>query len=157
MAIKTNALRKLDQAHIKYETRTYEVDENDLSGMHIIEQLNQNPRNVYKTLVLQSDKKEYLVCCIPVDHEIDLKKLAKVSNHKKVEMIAMKDLLSITGYMRGGCSPIAMKKSFPTYFHNDILNIDEVYLSAGKRGIQMCVKPSDIIKLLNATVEDVTK
>ena len=157
MKVKTNALRLLDQAKIKYDIETYEVDESDLSGVHVIEMLHQDPKMVYKTLVLHGDKTGYLVACIPVDQEIDLKKLAQVSHNKKVEMIKQKDLLSITGYIRGGCSPVGMKKKFPTYFHSDINDLEKVYLSAGKRGIQMIVSPEDILKITNGTSEDIIK
>lgn len=157
MASKTNALRKLDQHRINYEVCVYEVDEDDLSGNHVVEVLNQKANEVYKTLVLQGDRKGYIVCCIPVNEELDLKKVAKCTNYKKVEMIAMKDLLAITGYIRGGCSPVGMKKQFPTYFQRDILNLDKVYLSAGKRGMQMVVSPNDIISLVNGKTEDLIK
>ena len=152
--VKTNALRVLDKSSIPYQLQTYSVDESDLSGMKVVEKLNVDLKKVYKTLVLQSNDKQYLVCCLPVNCEVDLKKLAKLSNHKKVEMIAMRDLQAITGYIRGGCSPVAMKKQFPTYFQEDILLLDEVYLSAGKRGVQMIVKPQDIISLVNGQVGD---
>ena len=111
--IKTNVLRLLDQQHIDYKTREYEYDDNHLSGEHIVHQVDLEADEIYKTLVLH-DHHEYLVCCIPVMEEIDLKKLAKVSGHKSVEMLHQKDLLPLTGYMRGGCSPIGMKKKFPT-------------------------------------------
>ena len=152
--VKTNALRVLDKSSIPYQLQTYSVDESDLSGMKVVEKLNVEFKKVYKTLVLQSNDKQYLVCCLPVNCEVDLKKLAKLSNHKKVEMVAMRDLQAITGYIRGGCSPVAMKKQFPTYFQEDILLLDEVYLSAGKRGVQMIVKPQDIISLVNGQVGD---
>lgn len=152
--VKTNALRVLDKSSIPYQLQTYSVDESDLSGMKVVEKLNVDFKKVYKTLVLQSNDKQYLVCCLPVNCEVDLKKLAKLSKHKKVEMIAMRDLQAITGYIRGGCSPVAMKKQFPTYFQEDILLLDEVYLSAGKRGVQMIVKPQDIISLVNGEVGD---
>ena len=106
--MKTNVLRLLDYQHIYYETKEYDYDENDLSGKHIIEQVDLKPEEIYKTLVLHSGN-DYLVCCIPVMEEIDLKKLAKASGHKSVEMIRQKDLLPLTGYIRGGCSPIVMK------------------------------------------------
>ena len=126
--IKTNALRILDQKKINYDIKEYEYDEEHLSGEHVLEQVDFNENEVYKTLVLKG-LKEYIVCCVPVLEEIDLKKLAKASNNKSVEMIHMKDLLSITGYIRGGCSPIGMKKKFRTYFQQDIINIEkgEIY------------------------------
>ena len=114
---KTNVMRLLEKAKISYEHREYEVDENDLSGTHAADLLGVDHRTLFKTLVLHGDKTGYLVCVIPVDEEVDLKKAARVSGNKKVEMLAMKDLLPVTGYIRGGCSPIGMKKPFPTWIH----------------------------------------
>lgn len=154
--IKTNALRLLDQAHIHYETKEYEYDEEHLSGDHIISQVDFEANQIYKTLVLHCEK-EYLVCCIPVLEEIDLKKLAKLSGYKKVEMLHQKDLLGVTGYIRGGCSPVGMKKVFPTYFQEDILTIDKVAVSAGKRGIQMILSPQDLVSYVHGVCGDVIK
>lgn len=154
MANKTNALRMLDKEKIAYWIKEYQVNEEGLSGEHLIKQLGLKAEEVYKTLVLIGDKKEYLVACIPVDKEIDLKKLAKLSHHKKVEMLHQKDLLSITGYIRGGCSPIGMKKLFPTYFQEDILQLKEVYVSAGKRGLQVILSPQDLIHVVKGQIGD---
>lgn len=154
--IKTNVLRLLDQANIDYEIREYEYDEEHLSGSHIVEQVDLEEDEIYKTLVLKGDK-EYLVCCIPVNNEIDLKKLAKASHNKSVSMIHQKELLPITGYMRGGCSPIGMKKKFITYFQEDILLIDRIAVSAGKRGIQVILKPQDLINYVQGICVDVIK
>ena len=153
---KTNALRLLDQKKISYEIKTYQYDEDHLSGEHIIGQVDLKGDAIYKTLVLH-DKSEYLVCCIPVLEEIDLKKLAKATKHKSVAMIPQKDLLKITGYIRGGCSPIGMKKQYPTFIQKDIVNQTEVAFSAGKRGMQMIVAPNDIINVTGATLVDVIK
>lgn len=153
MANKTNALRMLDKAKINYQTKEYEVQE-DLSGVHLIKQLGLNAKEVYKTLVLIGDKKDYLVACIPVDQEINLKKLATLSHHKKVEMLHQKDLLATTGYIRGGCSPIGMKKLFPTYFQEDILSLEKVYVSAGKRGLQVILSPQDLINMTHGRTGD---
>ena len=117
--LKTNACRILDKAKIPYEEREYPVDENDLSGVHVAEVLGVSPECIYKTLVLKGDKTGYLVMVIPVAEELDLKKCAKVSGNKKVEMIPMKDLQGITGYIRGGCSPVGMKKAFPTFIQEE--------------------------------------
>lgn len=155
--MKTNALRLLDKQKIKYETKEYEVNEEDLSGIHITQQLQLSLKEVYKTLVLNGDKTGCLVACIPVDKEVDLKKLAKQSNNKKVEMIHQKDLQVVTGYLRGGCSPIGMKKLYPTYFQLDILELERVYVSAGKRGLQVILKPQDLIKLVNGKSTDIIK
>lgn len=152
--IKTNVLRLLDQVHIDYEIQEYEYDENQLSGNHIVDQVDLEANEIYKTLVLKGDK-DYLVCCIPVNHEIHLKKLAKVSRNKSVEMIPQKELLPLTGYMRGGCSPIAMKKKFKTYFQEDIILIDRVAVSAGKRGLQVILKPQDLIDYVDGICVDV--
>ena len=154
--IKTNVLRLLDQQHIDYKTREYEYDDNHLSGEHIVHQVDLEADEIYKTLVLH-DHHEYLVCCIPVMEEIDLKKLAKVSGHKSVEMLHQKDLLPLTGYMRGGCSPIGMKKKFPTYIQEDILLLDRVAISAGKRGLQVILKPQDLIQYVNGQCVDVIR
>lgn len=154
--IKTNVLRLLDQQHILYETKEYAYDEEHLSGEHIIGQVDLEPEEIYKTLVLH-DGHDYLVCCIPVLEEIDLKKLARASGHKSVEMLHQKDLLSLTGYMRGGCSPIGMKKKFPTYFQEDILLVDKVAVSAGKRGLQVVLKPQDLIEYVQGQCVDVIR
>lgn len=154
--IKTNVLRLLDQQHILYETKEYAYDEEHLSGEHIIGQVDLDPEEIYKTLVLH-DGHDYLVCCIPVLEEIDLKKLARASGHKSVEMLHQKDLLSLTGYMRGGCSPIGMKKKFPTYFQEDILLVDKVAVSAGKRGLQVVLKPQDLIEYVQGQCVDVIR
>ena len=156
--IKTNALRLLDRDHIPYRVEEYEYDDEHLSGEHIIDQVSLEASDIYKTLVLQADDDhQYLVCCIPVLESIDLKKLAKLSGHKKVEMIHMKDLLNTTGYIRGGCSPVGMKKQFPTYFDATIAKDREIALSAGKRGYQMIVNSQTIVDYTKATVGDVLK
>lgn len=154
--IKTNVLRLLDQQHILYEIKEYEYDEDHLSGEHIINQVDLQPEEIYKTLVLHHDQ-DYIVCCIPVLDEIDLKKLAKASGYKSVEMLHQKDLLPLTGYMRGGCSPIGMKKKFPTYFQEDILLLDRVAVSAGKRGLQVILKPQDLIDYVQGQCVDVIR
>lgn len=150
---KTNAMRLLDAAGIPYEVKNYQVDEDDLSGVHVAEQLNQDPGSVFKTLVLKGEKTGYLVCCIPADEELDLKKAAKAAKDKKVEMIRMKDLLSITGYIRGGCSPIGMKKKFPTYIEETAVLYEEIAVSAGVRGSQILVNPEKLMEYLEATFE----
>lgn len=148
---KTNAMRILDKNKIAYDIKTYEVDENDLSGEHIAVQLGLNPACVFKTLVLHGDKTGYVVACIPVAATLDLKELAKVSGNKNVQMIHVKDIMGITGYIRGGCSPVGMKKKFPTFYHNTITAYDKIYLSGGKRGIQIVVAPADILRATAGT------
>lgn len=154
--VKTNALRLLDRAKIKYEIKEYAYDEEHLSGDHIVSQVDIGAQDIFKTLVLKGAK-DYLVCCIPVLEEIDLKKLAKLSNNKSVSLIQMKELLGLTGYLRGGCSPVGMKKKFDTYFDSSIYKCEKVALSAGKRGFQMIVDANEIVAYLNATIGDVIK
>ena len=152
---KTNAARLLDKAKIKYNLIPYEFDENDLAAQHVADSLGQDIAKVFKTLVLHGDKTGYVVCVIPGDMEVDLKALAKVSGNKKVEMIPMKDLLQVTGYIRGGCSPIGMKKRFPTYFHSTAMQQDVIYVSAGVRGLQIEIAPQDLIDFVQAAVAEV--
>ena len=152
---KTNAARLLDKAGIKYNLIPYEVDENDLAVQHVADCLGQDIERVFKTLILHGDKAGYVVCVVPGDMEVDLKALAKASGNKKVEMIAMKDLLSVTGYIRGGCSPIGMKKRFPTFFHSTATSFDRIYVSAGVRGLQLEINPADLIKFVSGTIADV--
>lgn len=152
---KTNAARLLDKAKLQYDLIPYEFDENDLAAQHVADSLGQDIAKVFKTLVLHGDKTGYIVCVIPGDKEVDLKALAKVSGNKKVEMIPMKDLLQVTGYIRGGCSPIGMKKRFPTYFHTTALEHDVIYVSAGVRGLQVQINPSDLVRFVQAVLADV--
>ena len=154
---KTNAVRLLDKAGITYNLIPYEVDENDLAAQHVADSLGQDIACVFKTLVLHGDKTGHIVCVVPGNMEVNLKALAKVSGNKKVEMIAMKDLLAVTGYIRGGCSPIGMKKRFPTYFHNTVLEHGKIYVSAGVRGLQVEIAPASLIKYIGAEVEDVAE
>jgi Cys-tRNA(Pro)/Cys-tRNA(Cys) deacylase len=153
---KTNAARILDQKKIQYELVPYEVDENDLAATHVAAQLGENIEQVFKTLVLRGDKNGLLVCVIPGDKEVDLKKAAKISGNKKLEMIAMKELLPLTGYIRGGCSPIGMKKQFPTYIDETCLLFDKITVSAGIKGCQLLLDAQKLISLLNITVADLT-
>lgn len=152
---KTNAARLLDKAGVAYKLIPYEFDENDLAAQHVADSLGQDIAMVFKTLVLQGDKSGYIVCVVPGDMEVNLKALAKASGNKKVEMIAMKDLLAVTGYIRGGCSPVGMKKRFPTYFHSTALNFDHIYVSAGVRGLQIEISPAALIDFVGASVAEV--
>ena len=152
---KTNAARLLDRARISYQLIPYEFDENDLAAQHVAESLGQPIERVFKTLVLHGDRSGYLVCVVPGNGEVDLKALAKLSGNKKVEMIPMKDLLSVTGYIRGGCSPIGMKKAFPTYFHSTATDFETIYVSAGVRGLQIEVSPAQLIAFTRGIVGDV--
>lgn len=149
---KTNAARLLDKAKIAYELIPYEVDENDLSAIHVADSLGENIEQVFKTLVLHGDKNGHFVCVIPSEHEVDLKLAAKASGNKKCDLIPMKELLPLTGYIRGGCTPIGMKKPFPTYIHESCLNYPYIYISAGQRGLQLKLDPNDLIKEVHAEV-----
>ena len=152
---KTKAARLLDRAKIGYELVPYEVDENNLAATHVAEQLGEDIAQVFKTLVLRGDKHGIFVCVIPGDKEVDLKKAAKLSGNKSAEMIAMKELLPTTGYIRGGCSPIGMKKNFPVYIQDSCLLHDYIYISAGQRGLQIKIAPADLIGFVSAEVGDV--
>lgn len=152
---KTNAARLLDKAGIKYKLIPYEFDENDLAAQHVADSLGQDIARVFKTLVLHGDKTGHIVCVVPGNAEVDLKALAKASGNKKVEMIPMKDLLGVTGYIRGGCSPVGMKKHFPTFFHSTAIDFETIYVSAGVRGLQLEIAPSDLIGFVEAHVADV--
>ena len=151
---KTNVARLMDKAKVKYQLVHYEVDESDLSATHVAEQLGEDVAQVFKTLVLHGDKNGYFVCVIPGDKEVDLKKAAKISGNKNCEMVAVKELLPLTGYIRGGCSPIGMKKHFPTYIHDTVGQFDYVYVSAGQRGLQIKLSPSDLIRESKAQTAD---
>ena len=151
---KTNVARLLDKAKIAYQLVPYEVDENDLSATHVAEQLGEDIAQVFKTLILHGDKSGYFVCVIPGADEVDLKKAAKVSGNKKCEMIPVKELLPLTGYIRGGCSPIGMKKHFPTYIHPTASGFDKIYVSAEQRGLQIQIAPADLIKVAQAIEAD---
>jgi Cys-tRNA(Pro)/Cys-tRNA(Cys) deacylase len=148
---KTNVARLLDKAKVKYELIPYEVDENDLSAPHVAESLGENIEQVFKTLVLHGDKSGYFVCVIPGEHEVDLKMAAKVSGNKKCDLIPMKELLPLTGYIRGGCSPIGMKKAYPTYIEELAQLCDTICVSAGKIGAQVEVAPDALAQLCGAT------
>ena len=152
---KTNAARLLDKAGVAYRLIPYEFDENDLAAQHVADSLGQDIAQVFKTLVLHGDRTGYIVCVVPVNAEVDLNALAKVSGNKKVEMIPMKDLLGVTGYIRGGCSPVGMKKRFPTYFHSTATDFELIYVSAGVRGLQLEISPADLIAAVSGTVAEV--
>lgn len=155
--VKTNALRLLETAGISYECSAYEVDEDDLSGTHAADLLGIDPDCMFKTLVCRDDKGGYEVFCIPVADELDLKKCAVAAGVKRVEMIHVKELLPLTGYIRGGCSPVGMKKKFPTYIHETAIVFDEIYVSAGQRGLQIRVNPEQLAEYVGAPFSDLTK
>ena len=151
---KTNAMRLMEQAGISIRVCQYEVDESDLSGLHAAEQLNMPPEQIFKTLVARGDKTGICVFCIPVCCELDLKKAAKISKNKKVEMIHVRELLGLTGYVRGGCSPVGMKKQYPTYIEEAAALYDEIGVSAGARGVQMLLSPEALIGYCRMTPAD---
>lgn len=142
---KTNAARLLDRAKIAYELVPYAVDEEHLAATHVAEQLGEPIGQVFKTLVLRGDRTGHFVCVVPGDHEVDLKAAAKVSGNKKADLIPMKELLGVTGYIRGGCSPVGMKRRFPTFFHATATDYPFIYVSAGVRGLQLKAAPADLI------------
>ena len=148
-------MRLLDAAKIPYEAKEYPVDENDLSGSHAADMLGVDHGSVFKTLVLKGERTGFLVCCIPVDGEVDLKKAAKAAGDKKVEMLPMKELLPVTGYVRGGCSPLGMKKLFPTFIHNSAENFDKIYVSGGRIGTTICLDPKELAEVTRAQFADI--
>lgn len=150
--VKTNAQRMLDLAGILYEVRTYAYDEADLAGVKAAQALDLLPEQVYKTLVARGDRTGYLVCCLAVDREVDLKKLALLSGDKRIELIPVKDLLPLTGYIRGGCSPVGMKKKWPTYLDDRVLLQEKIAVSAGQRGLQMLLRPQDLRLCTDAVI-----
>ena len=154
---KTNVARLLDKAKIEYDLVPYEVDENNLAATHIADQLGENIKQVFKTLVLKGDKTGNFVCVIPGDEEVNLKKAAMVSGNKKADLIPMKELLPTTGYIRGGCSPIGMKKPFPIFFDSTCGNFEYIYVSAGVRGLQLKIKPMDLVDYVKASLAELTE
>lgn len=154
---KTNAARILDREKVAYELISYTVDPDNLAADHVAKELDEPIERVYKTLVLQGDKSGYFVCVIAGNHEVDLKKAAKASGNKKADMIPMKDLLAVTGYIRGGCTSIGMKKQFPTYFSSEMKDYDYIYVSAGQRGLQLKLNPNDLKRVSGAEWADLIK
>ncbi len=154
--IKTNAMRILDKEKIQYTPYEYPVDENNLTGVHIAEQIGLNPDIVFKTITAKGEKNGIIVFCIPCAFELDLKKCARVTGDKRIELLAVKDLLASTGYIRGGCSPIGMKKLYPTFIDESCLLWDKITVSAGVRGCQLLLCPSDLIKIVKGVTADLT-
>ena len=152
----TNAMRLLRGAKIPFETRSYEVDENDLSGVHAAQLMGVPPEQVFKTLVAKGERRGPLVFVIPVAEELDLKKCAAAAGDKRVELIPMKELLPLTGYIRGGCSPVGMKKQFPTYLDETATLFEQILVSAGKRGLQLVVDPQQLCSFLGGNFADLT-
>lgn len=154
MKNKTNTMRLLENAKISFQILEYAVDENDLSGNHIAVETGLDSDRVFKTLVAKGDKNGYCVFCIPASCELDLKKAAKISGNKTMEMLHVKDLLSITGYIRGGCSPVGMKKKFPTYIDETAQIFDQIAVSAGVRGAALLIEPRSLCEFCNANFAD---
>ncbi|MBR5200573.1 MAG: Cys-tRNA(Pro) deacylase [Alistipes sp.] len=152
---KTNAARLLDRAKIAYELIPYTVDEDNLAATHVAEELGEDIAMVFKTLILRGDRTGHFVCVIPGDKEVDLKAAARVSGNKKADLIPMKELLPTTGYIRGGCSPIGMKRPFPTFIHATCLDHERIYISAGVRGLQIAIAPADLIAYTGAEVAEI--
>lgn len=154
---KTNAMRMLDGAKIPYEVRTYEFEETDLAGVHAADAVGMPYETVFKTLVARGDKTGFVVFCIPVAEELDLKKAARASKNKSVELLHVKDLLPTTGYIRGGCSPVGMKKKYPTFLDETCELCDRIAVSAGQRGVQMLLRPADLARYVEAKICDITQ
>lgn len=154
--IKTNAMRMLSAAKISFEVLEYEVDENDLSGIHIAEQVGFPPEKMFKTLVARGDKTGPLVFCIPVAEELDLKRAASLTGNKRIEMVPVKELLGLTGYIRGGCSPIGMKKKFPTWVDESCMQFAQITVSSGTRGAQLLLDREALLQFIQAKTADLT-
>lgn len=153
---KTNAARLLEAARIPHTVLEYPVDEGDLSGVHTADVLGLPAQQLFKTLVLRGERTGYFVCCIPADAELDLKKAARAAGDKACAMLPMKELLPVTGYIRGGCSPIGMKKKFPTYLDETCILWEQILVSAGRRGAMLALSPDDLLRLTAATPADLT-
>lgn len=151
---KTNVARLMDKAKVAYELIPYEFDENDLGAEHVAEALGEDIRQVFKTIVLHGDRTGHLVCVVPGNCEVNLKKAARASGNKKVEPLPLKELLATTGYVRGGCSPIGMKKHFPTFFHQTATDFPCIYVSAGQRGLQIKLAPQDLLREARGELAD---
>jgi len=154
---KTNAARILDGLNISYEIKTYAVDENDLSAVHVAQMSGLDIKTIFKTLVARGDKSGVIMAVIGGDDELDLKALAKASGNKSVEMIALKELLPLTGYVRGGCSPLGAKKNYPVYLDARALTLEKISISAGQRGMQIILSPKDLVMAVNATVAELVQ
>jgi Cys-tRNA(Pro)/Cys-tRNA(Cys) deacylase len=157
MASKTNAVRLVQQARIRCREAFYDFDENDLKGTHAAHAINMPEEQVFKTLVARGERNGIHVFCIPVCCELDLKKAAKAAGDKNMELVAVKELLGLTGYIRGGCSPVGMKKKYPTHFDETCILYDEIAVSAGERGHQMIVPPEQLAALIGAEFADIIK
>ena len=156
-AAKTNAVRLLERAGVHFGLHEYPVDEEHLEAQHVADELGQDINRVFKTIVLKGERTGHFVCVVPGNSEIDLKKAARAAGDKKAEMLPMKELLPATGYIRGGCSPVGMKKPLPTFFHVSALDHPKIYVSAGQRGMQLIIAPQDLINFVGGTAVDLIK
>jgi Cys-tRNA(Pro)/Cys-tRNA(Cys) deacylase len=154
---KTNAARLLDSLKISYELVSYDVDENDLSAVNLASKVGVSAAQVFKTLVLRGSNSGVFIAVLPGDEELDLKKAAKTSGNKSAAMTAVKELLNLTGYVRGGCSPLAMKRDYPVFIHQSCMNYPFIYVSAGKRGTQIKISPAGLIAGAKAVIADLTE
>ncbi|AIS62040.1 Cys-tRNA(Pro) deacylase [Listeria ivanovii] len=154
---KTNACRMLDQQKISYQLREYAWNEHSLDAIHVALKTGDEPSHIFKTICLIGDKTGHIVACIPADKTINLKKIAKISANKKCELVPVSTLEKLTGYVRGGCSPIGMKKLFPTFIDSSAETLDEILISAGKRGLQIVIAPADLIQIIRGTFASITK
>ena len=154
---KTNAMRLLERAKIPFTAVAYPVDEEHLDARHVAEAVGEDISRVFKTIVLRGERTGLFVCVVPGDAEIDLKKAARAAGDKKAELLPLKELTPTTGYIRGGCSPVGMKKALPTFFHTTAMNFDTIYVSAGMRGLQLCIQPAALIEYTRASVHPLIK
>lgn len=154
---KTNAMRILDSNKIDYDVLSYENKDGKIDGVSVAQKIGRDVKEVYKTLVTQGSSKEYYVFVIPVNEELDFKKAARVSGEKSVEMIEVNDINKVTGYIRGGCSPVGMKKCYKTFINSSAEELDKIIVSGGKIGLQIFLEVKDLVNIISARLEDVTK
>lgn len=157
MPKKTNAARILDDLGIEYKLIEYAVDEEHLDGVHVAQEVGLPAEQVFKTLCVHGDKNSVLFAVIPANGEVDLKKLAKISDNKRCELVALRELLPLTGYIRGGCSPLGAKKTYPVYLDETCILFEQIAISAGQRGLQLFLKPDDLVRATKAVVGEITK
>ena len=155
--MKTNAVRLLDQQKIKYELREYEVSEEELDAVTVANKIGMAPEAVFKTLVGRGDRSGIVMACVPANAEIDLKKLAAASGNKNVDLVPVREIQALTGYIRGGVSPLATKKHYPLFIDQTALEFDTISVSAGKRGLQMLLTPQDLVSVTSAQEKDLTR
>lgn len=154
---KTNAARLLDELKIDYKLMEYDVDEEHLDAVHVAKSVGMPAAQIFKTLVVRGDKTGVLFACVPGDGELDLKNISRISGNKRSEMVPLKDVLPLTGYIRGGCSPLGAKKKYPVYLDDSCKKWNEIVISAGIRGMQIVINPNDLVRATNATVDRITK